>query len=134
MSMATRWRSLVAIGAVIGGIAIATYPIIVAPYMNPDPWSKSYDSACCVVTKWRAAEGEQRGPRQGEDSTRGYECVDRSVCKEMMQDMTSDCCNHHNGDIYCIYSVQSDKWTPTVPKEEWQGESSSTLPFLMVFC
>ena len=39
MSQAKGWRSIVAIAAVVGGIAAATYPIIVAPYMNPDPWS-----------------------------------------------------------------------------------------------
>ena len=34
------WRSIVAIIAVVGGIGAATYPIIVSPYINPDPWSE----------------------------------------------------------------------------------------------
>lgn len=33
-------RSIVIIGSVIGGIAVASYPIIIAPYLNPNPWSK----------------------------------------------------------------------------------------------
>ncbi|XP_005096219.1 small integral membrane protein 20 [Aplysia californica] len=31
-------KSLGVIGVVVGGILVATYPIIIAPYMDPRPW------------------------------------------------------------------------------------------------
>ncbi|KAK3741042.1 hypothetical protein RRG08_005732 [Elysia crispata] len=33
-------RSILAIGTVVGGILIASYPIIVAPIINPEPWKE----------------------------------------------------------------------------------------------
>lgn len=38
MSKAKDWRSIVAVAAVVGGIAAATYPTIISPYLNPEPW------------------------------------------------------------------------------------------------
>ncbi|XP_076447037.1 small integral membrane protein 20-like [Babylonia areolata] len=43
MSQAKGWRSIVAIVAVVGGICAATYPIMVAPYINPEPWRQKQD-------------------------------------------------------------------------------------------
>lgn len=34
------WKSTVAVCSVIGGLAVATYPIIIAPYMDPKPWKE----------------------------------------------------------------------------------------------
>uniref|UniRef100_A0A0B6XZJ4 Small integral membrane protein 20 n=1 Tax=Arion vulgaris TaxID=1028688 RepID=A0A0B6XZJ4_9EUPU len=31
-------RSAVIIGALVGGVALATYPIIIRPYLDPKPW------------------------------------------------------------------------------------------------
>lgn len=33
-------QSVLTIGTVVGGILIAAYPVIVAPYLNPDPWKE----------------------------------------------------------------------------------------------
>ena len=35
------WRYGVFIGAIVGSIVAATYPIIIAPMSNPDPWRKA---------------------------------------------------------------------------------------------
>ncbi|RUS82461.1 hypothetical protein EGW08_009767 [Elysia chlorotica] len=33
-------RSVLAIGTVVGGILVAAYPVIVAPFLNPEPWKE----------------------------------------------------------------------------------------------
>ncbi|KAH9513936.1 Small integral membrane protein 20 [Bulinus truncatus] len=33
-------RSVMMIGTVVGGIFVATYPIIISPYLNPKPWKQ----------------------------------------------------------------------------------------------
>ncbi|BFZ24426.1 hypothetical protein BsWGS_27466 [Bradybaena similaris] len=34
------WKSSLVVCAIIGGLAAATYPIIIAPYLNPKPWKE----------------------------------------------------------------------------------------------
>ena len=34
------WRYVAFIGSIVGAISLAVYPIIVMPYLNPEPWQK----------------------------------------------------------------------------------------------
>ncbi len=35
------WRYAAFIGGIVGAIALATYPIIISPMLNPEPWRKA---------------------------------------------------------------------------------------------
>lgn len=34
------WRYAVFVGAIVGTIGAATYPIIISPMLNPEPWKQ----------------------------------------------------------------------------------------------
>jgi hypothetical protein len=34
------WRYVAFVGSIVGAISVAIYPIIIMPYMNPEPWQK----------------------------------------------------------------------------------------------
>lgn len=34
----TGWRYAALVGALVGGIGLASYPIIISPMMNPEPY------------------------------------------------------------------------------------------------
>jgi hypothetical protein len=34
------WRYVAFVGSIVGAISVAIYPIIIMPYMNPEPWQR----------------------------------------------------------------------------------------------
>lgn len=34
------WRYVAFVGSIVGAISLAIYPIIIQPYLNPEPWKK----------------------------------------------------------------------------------------------
>jgi hypothetical protein len=34
------WRYVAFVGSIVGAISVAIYPIIIMPYLNPEPWQK----------------------------------------------------------------------------------------------
>ena len=41
----TGWRFATFVGAIIGAVGLATYPIIISPMNNPEPWREFSDKA-----------------------------------------------------------------------------------------
>ncbi|CAL1528328.1 unnamed protein product [Lymnaea stagnalis] len=39
-SVKRNFKSIIVIGTVVGGIVVASYSVIIAPFLNPTPWKE----------------------------------------------------------------------------------------------